>query len=347
MGIALSRDACRAAGLALVLAFAAPSAAQQEADESRAPGHVTGSGEEATILQAPALGELPITRALRIRVPTLISPDAPVGSGGVTLVRPELNIRGTLPVADRAVLRMTMRLAEFNYNFHGDVWGPSSKLPTVGIDPDVVIGDLDLHSAQIGLEGAYRLSRSTEWFAKNEEWGLVSALYAGSRWEDDSFHSGLGAGGGFGIGYEIPDRFRIALGASIKTPLGHADFDVGPLVSLRWRPTKRFTLRSRELGAQAELVLTPVLEVFVAGFRSTDRFRLQDRAPLGDLSFRDRQVRVGAGFEWRLANYLRLLVEAGSIVDRRLRVHEEDLGEVLSRRGDPSGYVEATIELRL
>jgi hypothetical protein len=122
---------------------------------------------------------------------------------------------------------------------------------------------------------------------------------------------------------------------------------VGPLVALRWRQTERFTVRTRELGVQAELVLTPVLEVFVAGFRSTDRFRLQDRRPLGDLSFRDRQVRVGAGFEWRLANYLRLLVEAGSIVDRRLRVHEEDQGTLLSRRGDPSGYVEATIELRL
>jgi len=58
-------------------------------------------------------------------------------------------------------------------------------------------------------------------------------------------------------------------------------------------------------------------------------------------------VRVGGGFDWRLANWLQLEVEAGAIVDRRLRVHEEDHGTIFSRNVDPSAYVELRFEFRL
>lgn len=334
--------------MGLALALAAPSSAQQTADPPTASDRRSDSEGDQTILEAPALSEIPITKGIRIRFPTLFAPDASIGSGEVSLVRPEFNLRGTLPVSDVAALRMTLRLSEHRYRFDGDVWGPPAQLPpSVGLDPDEWIGDLDLHSAQLRFEGAVRLSNDTHWLAKNEEWGAIGALFIGSRWENDRFHSGLGAGGGIGIGYELPDRLRLALGVTLKTPLDDADIDVGPLVSLRWRPVDRFTLRTRELGLQAEYVVTPVLEVFIAGFRSSDRFRLADRDPLGDLSFLDRQIRVGAGFEWRLANWLRLVAEGGSIVHRRIRITEEDLGTLISRSGDPSGYCEVTLELRL
>jgi hypothetical protein len=343
----VSREVCRAAGLALLLAVApAPSAAQQAADTPSASEQSKPPGE-GTILEEPAFGPLKITEGIRIQFETFAAPEARAGSGHVTLVRPEINARGTLPVNDKAVLRVTMRLAESRYRFHGDVWGPPSLIPTVGSDPDAAFGRLDLHSAALGLEGAYRLSSNTQWFAEHEEWGAIGALYAGSRWEDDSFHSGLGAGGAIGVGYETPKTLRLALGVSLRTPLDETDVDVGPLFSLRWRPIDRFTLRTRELGLQAEYVLTPVFEVFLAGYRSTDRYRLNDRAPLGELSFRDRRIQVGAGFEWKLSNWLRLSLEGGSIVDRRLRVREEDLGTLLERNGDPSGYFELRVELRL
>jgi hypothetical protein len=348
--IQFSRDACRAAWLALVLALAAaPSAAQhhEREDTPSTAEDPTGPAGEGNLLDSPALAPLPITEGFRIRLQTLVAPEASIGHGDVTLVRPELNARATWPVNDKMVLRLTTRLAENQYRFHGDVWGSEAQLPQLGIDPDKAFDDLDLHSAQLGLEGAYSLSRDTHWLAKQEEWALVGALYAGSRWEDDSFHSGVGAGGAIGIGYEIPENLRVALGVSLRTPLDHTDIDVGPFVSLRWRPIEHFTLRSRELGLQAEYELTPVFEVYLAGFRSTDRFRLNDRKPLGDLSFRDRRVQVGAGFEWKLSNWLHLMAEGGSIVDRRLRVREEDLDTVLSRNGGPSGYCELRIELRL
>lgn len=344
----VSRDARRAAWLALVLALAAaPSAAQQSADTPSTSEPSTDAASEGSFLQEPPFAPLEITEAFRIRLQTLVAPEASLGSGDVTLVRPELSARATWPVNDDVILRITTRVSESRYRFHGDVWGSPALLPGVGIDPDIAFGNLDLHAAQLGLEGAYSLSRTTHWLAEHEEWAAVSAIYANSRWEDDDFHSGVGVGGAIGIGYEIPESLRLALGVSVRTPLDHQDVDVGPLLLLRWRPTDRFTLRTRELGLQAELVLTPVFEVYLAGFRSTDRFRLNDRSPLGDLSFRDRRIQVGLGLEWKLSNWLRIALEGGSIVDRRIRVSEEDLGTLLSRRGDPSGYFELRVELRL
>ena len=337
----------RAAVLVLALA-AAPSAAQQPADTPSTSEQPTEPAREGTIFEEMAFDPVPISEGVRIRLETYAAPEARAGSGHVTLVRPELHVRGTVPVDDQAILRVTMRLSENRYRFHGDVWGPASKLPpSIGTDPDAVFDRLDLHSAALGLEGAYSLSNDTHWFAEHEEWAAVGAFYTGSRWEDDDFHSGVGAGFAIGVGYETPESLRLALGVSLRTPLDNAHFDVGPLFSLRWRPTDRFTLRTRELGLQAELVLTPVFEVFLAGYRSTDRFRLNDRKSLDELSFRDRRVQVGAGFEWKLSNWLRVALEGGSIVDRRLRVHEKDLGSLLERSGDPSGYFEARVELRL
>jgi hypothetical protein len=344
----VSRDARRAAGLALVLALAAaPSAAQQRADTPSTSEDSTGDAGEGTLLNEPPLAVLPISEAFRIRLATLVAPEARFGSGDVSLVRPELSARATWPVSDKVILRATTRVSESRYRFHGDAWGSAAELPGVGVDPDTVFGNLDLHAVQLGLEGAYGLSRDTHWLAEHEEWAAVGTIYAGSRWEDGAIGSGLGAGAAIGIGYEIPERLRLALGVSLRTPLDHADVDVGPLLVLRWRPIDRFTLRTRELGLQAEYALTPVFEVFLAGFRSTDRFRLNDRSPLGDLSFRDRRVQVGAGLEWKLSNWLHIALEGGAIVDRRIRVQEEDLGTLLSHHGGPSGYCEVRVELRL
>ena len=106
-------------------------------------------------------------------------------------------------------------------------------------------------------------------------------------------------------------------------------------------------IRSRELGAEIDYALTPAFEIYVAGFRSTDGYWLNDRGALGALTFRDRQLRFGTGFDWTLANWLRLQIEAGAIAERRMRVHDEDFGDLISRRGDPAGYAEIRFEVHL
>ena len=312
-----------------------------------ASGEGTGPGELG-FLETPPFPDLPISEALRIRLGTLIAPDAPVGSGEVTLVRPELNLRATWPARDDLVLRLALRLAESDYTFHGNVWGSSlGAAPGPSVDPDALIGDLDLHSVRLALEGAYRLSNSTNWLAEGEQWAVIGSVYGGSRWEDRDFRHGLETGGALGVGYEIPKRLRVALGISLRTPIDNAGLSLGPLISLRWRPTDRFTLRTRDLGLQAEYALTPAFGVLIAGFRSSDTHRLDQRDPLRDLTFRDRQVRFASGFDWTLANWLHLELEGGAIVDRHLRIKDEDLGTLLSRHGDPSGYCEVRLEFRL
>jgi hypothetical protein len=286
----------------------------------------------------------------RIHSETLVVPDAAIGSGHASLVRPELGVRATWPASDRVVLRVMTRAAVSRYDFRGDVWGPA-VVPPLGVIPDAdsLIGEaLDLYSARIAFEGAYRLSDRTSWFADGEQWGVVSAANIGSRWEDSDFQAGTSAGFALGVGYEIPDVLRIALGVSLQTPLDHGDFDASPFVSLRWRPIDRVTVRSRELGLQIEFDVSRQFESYLTGFRSSDRFRLSDRfSGLDDLSFRDRYIRLGAGFNWKLASGLRLGLEGGALVDRSLRVSDQDLGTLLSHRPATAGYFSLRIELRI
>jgi hypothetical protein len=304
---------------------------------------------QSTLFDAP-FPDLDITEAVRVHARTLFAPDASIGSGRVSLVRPELSLRATAPANDRLVLRLTVRATENNYALSGDAWGGPVLLPSgASIDADRLVGhNLDLHAARMAFEGAYRLSEHTGWIADREQWGVVGALSIGSRWEDGAFRSGLVGVGAIGFGYEIPDVLRLALGVSLQSPLDHGALDANPFFSLRWRPTERVTVRSRELGLQVAFRPDSMFEVYVTGFRSSDRFRLRDRIdPLGDMSFRDRQVRLGAGFDCRLANWLRMGVEAGALTDRSLRITEEDLGTLVSRRVDPSAYVELRMEVRM
>jgi len=342
------------AALAAWLGVAATVASAADPDERAAPpppdGPSEGGGtsDETSVFATPLFPEADITNAVRIQLRTFIAPEAAAGSGHVTGTRPELSTRATWPVNERTALRIDLRLAEAHYSFHGDVWGPALTQPSGStLDPDRLINDLDLHSVRLALEGARRIGSDTSWLANGEQWSVVGSGSIGSRWEDSNFDGGLGAGGGVGVGYEIPGRLRAVVGISLRSPLDDADFDIDPYLSLRWRATERITVRTRELGLQAEFALTPFLDTYLAGFRSTDGYRLADRSLLDDLSFRDRQVRVGGGFDWRLANWLQLEVEAGAIVDRRLRVHEEDHGTIFSRNVDPSAYVELRFEFRL
>src|SRR5262245_24948338 len=349
------------AAVALTVTLAAwPGAAAASAEEESHPDPAQDSAPppersteegvagELGFLAAPPFPELAITEAVRMRLETFGAPDASVGSGHVSLVRPQLSARATWFASERILSRIGIQLVESHYDFSGTVWGtiihPFSGQPIVA---DRLIGDLDLHAARVALDGAYRLSDQTHWLAQDERWSLIGSLFGGSRWENSEFDSGLAGGGAVGFGYEIPKRLRIALGVSVGTPIEDASAKLNPLFHLRWRPTDRIAVRSRELGLQAEFALTPVLGVYLTGFRSSDGYRLRDRDRLGDLSFRDRYLRFGGGIDWTLANWLSLELEGGAITSRKLRVHEEHLGTLLSEDGDPSAFYEVRFEVRL
>jgi hypothetical protein len=300
-------------------------------------GNVAG---ESTFLDEPPFPGLPITHAFRIQLETFTAPDAPAGSGHVSVVRPELGLRGGLPVGERLELRVTGRVATSRYRFRGDPWTRAVPLD---------LGKaFDLHAARVALEGAWRLDELGPWLAENEVWSVLGTVYGSSRWEDGGFRRGLGAGGAVGVGYEIPGRLHLAAGVSLRTSIEEGGVEPGPLLSLRWDPTERLTLHTRELGLQLDYDLTRTVEIHVAGFRSSDGFRLRGRrGALGDLSFRDRQVRLGTGFDWMLANWLHFELEIGGIVQRRIRVNDGDLGTLASSRADPSVFVDVRFDIHL
>ena len=112
---------------------------------------------------------------------------------------------------------------------------------------------------------------------------------------------------------------------------------MGPTGSFRWNITADLTHRDNGLSVQLEYRLTPNVELFASGYRTTDEYRLRDVSGAPDeLTFRDRQVLVGAGFEWKLSRRLRLNLEAGAVSWRKVRLHSDDMGTLISQRGDPS-----------
>ena len=259
---------------------------------------------DSILLDTPPFPGPDVSDAFRIQAETFAAPDASIGSGHVSVVRPELGLRATWPVSDRLVLRMLTRVAESRYRFRGDVWGSTVLFPFgAGPDADQLIGErLDLHAARLALEGAYRLSDDTNWFADGEQWAVLGSTNVGSRWEDGAFDSGLAAGGALGLGYEIPKLLRVALGVSLRTSLDKAELDPGPVLLAALeadRARHRAHARARPPG-RGRSQPRPSSSTLPASARVT-AYRLRDRIrPLGDLSFRDRQVRLGVGFDWSL-----------------------------------------------
>jgi hypothetical protein len=62
--------------------------------------------------------------------------------------------------------------------------------------------------------------------------------------------------------------------------------------------------------------------------------------------FRDRQWLVGGGLEWRPWGLLRIAIESGAIVDRKLSLRARDEGTLDSASVDTSPYVGLRLEIR-
>lgn len=337
--------AFRAGAVAAISSIAILFASNGVYAEEKEPAHpreetdvVLSPASDAGFLDTPPFPGMDITNAVRANVDSLVIPEARIGDAHVTLLRPQFGLRVSLPMSDRIGLRVSGRVSTSRYRFR------SAPTPLSPLIDDA----LDLHAARIAVEGSYWLEDVGPFWAEEELWSVLGTIAGGSRWEDGDFESGLGATGALGFGYEVPDVFRVALGASVTSSLEEGGLDFGPFVSLRWDLTDRLHLRSQGLGVQLEYELTPVIELQVTGARVNDGFRLQNRTGIqDDLTFRDRYFRFGGGFEWDLANWLRLTLEAGYTAERRLRVQGDDLGTIAAKRVDPSFFFDVGFEVRL
>jgi len=319
-------------GLLTPLALGAALSASGQTSESVAR---EAAGDESTYVETPLFPGVELARGLRLQLRSRFLPDADLDPGRVDRVSPELDARIHVPLGERALGRINGRIGTSRYEFSGGT--PFRAL----LDP------LDLYEARLSFDGAYQLNGEDEsWLVEGESWSLLGLLSLNSDWEGGRFDAGLGGNLGLGLGYRIPDRFRIALGAVLRSDLDQGGVGVTPYGSFRWSITKSLTLRDRGLGLLLQYRLSRRLELFVSAFRSTDSWRLKNRLGADDLSFRDRQLQAGAGVEWRITKYLRLNVEAGGIADRKLRVHSDDLGTLVSQSAGPTPYLDFRLELR-
>jgi len=276
--------------------------------------------------------------ALRVRLESGFLPNNDFGSVDVSLYSSAARIRLTVPLGDRAVLQFTGQMGYSHYDFSGtsDLFGTG---PTAG-DP------LDrLYSSALRIQGAYRLNQERSLIVAGEAWSLLAAAFARSRWEQGRFGKGLTGGGALALGYQN-ETVRIALGVRLENETTGGGVRVDPLVTIRWDPTERITVRNRGVGFQIEVQLTPSIATFAAGYLKSQSYRLANRAGVpGDAILRDRMLRVGSGFEWRINRHLRVNLEAGVVASREIRVRSDGINLSLMR-ADPGGYLTVRLTLR-
>ena len=345
---------CRPIALALFWLLALPALAAAD-PASPSAAEVAGTGEsdeeaaavgesvadDSTHLDTPPFPGLRHRNALRLNLDSRFLPGADLGPGRTTLFRPELRARVTLPVSDRAVLRVSARVRASRYEFSG---GDPFRFDGVSLTGD----SLSLYETRLAVQGAYRLNREqSSVLYEGEVWSLLGSAFAASEFESGSFGDGLSGGGTLALGYQLDGTLRVAAGVSLGTSIDGGGVDLGPTGSFRWNITEDLTLRDHGFGVQLEYRLMPDVEVFASGYRTSDQYRLRDVSGAPDeLTFRDRQVLIGAGFEWKLSRRLRLNLEVGAVARRRVRLHSDDLGTLVSQRGDPSPYLELRVEVR-
>ncbi len=297
------------------------------------------NGIDPQVVDEPSFPDAYLKDRMRVWVGSTFAPSADFDDVELGLARPELRLRTRVPVADVLSVQLTadFRASLYDADGSGSLFADCTDCPTPS----------DLYAASLGVQSGYLLNRDWTLFRGDEQWALLGALYASARWEPGAFEESVSPGLSIGLGYELPGSLRIALAGRVERALDGDGVKVGPSGYLRWDPLPWLRVRNRGLGLQLEYRPNARWEVFVTGFRSSDRFRLDRRpgAPSG-MTFRDRQVTVGGGLMFKIYDALRFAVEAGAIVDRQLAVDGRDDGRLDSVDGDVSPYFALRMEIR-
>jgi hypothetical protein len=321
------------ANATLAVAAGSSSAAGEHRDPSVA-GEI-----ESVIVDLPASPEPAGADRFRACSGSFFAPAADFGALDVDLSRPEVQLRLRFPLDDAVSLQLTGNFSASLYDAEGPgpifEGCPSCPLPN------------DLYSASLGTQAGYVFKRSRHLFRSDERWALLASAFARARWEPGALGSSFTPGVSFGLGYELPARLRIGISAHVERDLDGAGVDLTPVGYLRWDIAPKLELRNRGVGLQLDYEATDQLDLFATGYRSSDRFRLDDRPGISSgPTLRDVQVLVGGGLVCVFSRAFRLTAEAGAILDRSIRVETRDDGKLDSTRSDASAYVAFRLELR-
>jgi hypothetical protein len=307
------------------------------AEQKRTPS--VADGVEQVAIDEPAFPNGKISDTFRIWTGSYFVPPTDFGGVDLGLARPELRVRLRLPVSQDFSVQLS---GEFRASFY-DTDGQG---PLFADCPDCPSPD-EFYSTMLAVQTGYLLNRERYLLRAGEQWALLSGVYARARFEQGAFDESVTPGFSFGIGYQIPSLFRIALGARVERSLDGDGVKIGPSGYLRWEPLPKWRLRTRALGLQLEYRALKRLELFLTGYQSSDRFRLDNRPDVGSGStFRDRQAVVGGGLVVKILRELRMTLEAGAVVDRRISVDTRDDGTLDSVDGDTAPYFAFRFEIR-
>jgi hypothetical protein len=319
---------------ALLLAVPAPEAMAQPS-ESLEPARGGAEGVELDDFVFPGLPR----GLLRLELGSGFAPPADAGGSEVALAVPGARLRLQAPIGVRASVQAFAAFASSLYEVDhaSELFEDCDACPA----PD------DFYSTSLGAQGALLLNDSRYLIRPGERWALVGEAYWRARFAQGAFERSLTTGTVIGLGYELPAKLRVAVGAQIDVALDGGEVSVRPTGAFRWDITPIWRLHNRGFGLELELRPMRRFELFASGYRSSDHFRLRSRSGLpAGANFRDRRWQVGAGFEWKLWRWLRLRGEAGAILDRRLAVRASGEGTLDSSGVDPSPYVDLRLELR-
>lgn len=280
------------------------------------------------------------SRAVRLWLDSRFQPAADVGDTEVSLIEPGATLRVQAPLGRRVGFQLITSFRNSRY----DVEDESTLFDACDgtcPSPD------EFYASWVVAQAAVLLNDGRYLLRDGERWALLVEALGRARWEPGAFENSLTGGGGLALGYEIPHHLRITLGAQVETSLDGGDVSVSPVVAFRWDVADWLRFRNRGFGLQLELDVSRNLELFLAGYRDSSRFRLESRPGLpSGASFRDRQWLVGGGVEWRPWRLLGLGVEAGAVVDRRLSIRARGEGTLDEANADLSPYVGVRLELR-
>jgi len=301
--------------------------------------------EQAPDLQT--LEELPETASeqgipvdLRFRSDTRFVVGSDFDSSNADLYWPRGSLRVGVPLSKRAAARFRINGGAARYDFDGatDLLGrdPGSVPPGALFDPN---GFDDLFSGSFALEAAYRV---------DDTWSLFAQSFIASNWEDGAtFDDALSGGGGFAIGFRIPDRFELIVGAGLRSRLDRSGPRPYPLIDLEWKISDRWKLRSHGEGLAVEYALADGLLLFVRGRIESSRYRLDARpGPASRGTLRDRQIPVGVGFRWAVGRHLRIGAVAGVMAYHQLKVRDDHRNTIETSSADPAPFFEVRFDLR-
>ena len=286
---------------------------------------------------------------LRFEIGSGFAPSADAGGSAVAVATPGGRLRVQAPLGSRASGQAFIGFGTSLYDVQdsNDLFGDSACDADGGSEGRRCPNPDEFFSASIGAQAAYLLNPFSYLIRDGERWALVGEGFWRARWERGAFERSLKTGGIVAFGYDLPKRLRVAVGVQFDVPLDGGGVSVQPTGAFRWNITPVLRLQNRNFGLQLQLKATRRLEIYAAGYRSSDGFRLHSRSGLpSGAEFDDRRWQVGAGLEWKLWRWLRLRGEAGAIVDRRLSIRANGEGTLADQDVDPSPYIDLRFEVR-